>query len=72
MKRIDWQIQSGPCVMCGATDYPLSYGGSAVCPACDCGHPNAQMVALRNEALTRRVRELEAALAAVGDVEGGG
>ena len=33
----DFQIQSGPCIVCGRTDYPLSCGGSAICPACDCG-----------------------------------
>ena len=31
------QIQSGPCIVCGRTDYPLYFGGSAICPACDCG-----------------------------------
>ena len=28
----------GPCVLCGATDYALSYGGTDICPACDCGN----------------------------------
>jgi hypothetical protein len=25
--------------MCGATNYPSSLGGPAICPSCDCGHP---------------------------------
>lgn len=28
-------VQAGPCVGCGATNYSLSYGGPAVCPMCD-------------------------------------
>lgn len=28
---------TGPCVVCGATDYQLSFGGPSICPACDCG-----------------------------------
>ena len=32
----DMMIQSGPCTMCGATNYPLSFGGPGICPACDC------------------------------------
>lgn len=31
------QIISGPCQICGATNYGLSYGGSTICPSCDCG-----------------------------------
>jgi hypothetical protein len=30
-------IQHGPCIVCGDIDYPLSYGGSKICPPCDCG-----------------------------------
>jgi hypothetical protein len=28
-------IQKGPCKMCGATNYALSYGGPDICPDCD-------------------------------------
>lgn len=31
------KIVAGPCTLCGETNYPLSYGGPEVCPACDCG-----------------------------------
>jgi len=31
--------QPGPCKMCGATNYVLSYGGPDVCPSCDAGGP---------------------------------
>ena len=27
----------GPCIVCGATNYPLSMGGPNICPPCDCG-----------------------------------
>lgn len=27
----------GPCIICGDTNYPLSMGGSSICPSCDCG-----------------------------------
>jgi hypothetical protein len=30
-------IYSGPCSICGDTNYPLSFGGSSICPSCDCG-----------------------------------
>lgn len=29
--------QPGPCIICGAIDYPLSVGGPTICPRCDCG-----------------------------------
>ena len=25
------------CIVCGATDYPASFGGANICPSCDCG-----------------------------------
>ena len=25
------------CLLCGDTDYELSFGGPRICPACDCG-----------------------------------
>jgi hypothetical protein len=37
MTDIDWQLQGGPCVICGLTNYPLSMGGPTICPSCDCG-----------------------------------
>lgn len=37
-KEIDLKIQSGPCVVCGETDYPLSMGGPNICSYCDCGY----------------------------------
>jgi hypothetical protein len=29
-------IQTGPCKLCGAVNYPLSFGGPDICPICDC------------------------------------
>ena len=31
------KIHPGPCIVCGRTNYNLSFGGSAICPICDCG-----------------------------------
>lgn len=36
--------QSGPCVICGDTNYGLSCGGPTICPKCDCGHFDAATV----------------------------
>lgn len=36
--------QSGPCAICGDTDYNLSCGGPSICPKCDCGHFDAATV----------------------------
>ena len=30
-------MSSGPCVLCGAINYPPSMGGPMICPSCDCG-----------------------------------
>lgn len=38
-------MPSGTCIVCGATNYPLSLGGPSICPSCDCGHsPNHREV----------------------------
>lgn len=34
----------GPCIFCGAVDYPMSVGGPTICPACDCGDFGPQRV----------------------------
>lgn len=36
-----WSL--GPCIKCGKKGYPLSMGGSGICPACDCGLPSKQL-----------------------------
>lgn len=54
-------LQPGPCIICGATDYPLSMGGPTICPPCDCGPPNPVEVRKLREAL-RDSRAAEAAL----------
>lgn len=53
-------IKNGPCVMCGEDDYPLSFGGPGICPACDCGTP-PEVTKLRreNQILKKRISELE-------------
>lgn len=42
---LNLQIQRGPCMVCGARDYPLSVGGPGICPACDCGQSPTMTVA---------------------------
>ncbi len=47
-------LQPGPCVVCGATNYPPSLGGPNICPSCDCGRPSPVQL--------RRMREDHQAL----------
>jgi hypothetical protein len=35
--NLNEQLMPGPCVICGLSNYPLSVGGSTICPSCDCG-----------------------------------
>lgn len=37
------QLQPGPCVGCGATNYSLSLGGPGLCPLCDCLPPERRL-----------------------------
>ena len=32
-------MPTGPCIVCGDTNYSLSCGGPSICPPCDCGIP---------------------------------
>lgn len=52
--------QSGPCVICGATNYALSMGGPTICPSCDCG--NFGMPALQRQ--TQVINSLRSDVAA--------
>lgn len=54
--------QPGPCIHCGQTDYPLSYGGPNICPACDCEPFGGLRGRIRQ--LERQLTEREAALLA--------
>lgn len=53
--------QSGPCVICGDTNYNLSCGGPTICPKCDCGNFDAATV----EKQARVIADLRAQLAGV-------
>jgi hypothetical protein len=33
-------MNPGPCIKCGARNYPNSLGGPYICPLCDCGEPS--------------------------------
>jgi hypothetical protein len=51
----------GPCILCGATNYPSSFGGPLICPSCDCGNPPQQKqeyFSLFPEAKSDRIIEL--------------
>lgn len=53
-------MPSGPCVMCGATDYRLSMGGPGICPSCDCGiSPEVSRLKRENAELRARLAKLE-------------
>jgi hypothetical protein len=54
--------QPGPCIGCGAENYPLSMGGPAICPQCDCQPPEHRVrhLAAENRRLRQRIAELEA------------
>lgn len=66
MSNIDLQFQSGPCKLCGATNYPLSMGGPDICCACDTGYTTspAGVKALneRIQTLTQENKDLKAIL----------
>ena len=64
--RTDLQIQLGPCVVCGETNYPLSMGGPTICPACDIGRDlksRCEEYRARIEQQGKRIEELEAEIA---------
>src|SRR5512140_1886133 len=50
-------MPNGPCVVCGATNYPLSLGGPDICPSCDCGPPNPKQVRELGEAYNKLFAE---------------
>ncbi len=53
-------MPAGPCIVCGATNYALSFGGPHLCPPCDCGiPPQVTKLKLENQKLKERVTELE-------------
>lgn len=55
----DQMIQPGPCALCGAMNYPLSYGGPTICPPCDCSPPSPRQLRHLREEITRLKDELE-------------
>lgn len=61
-------IQPGPCKVCGKTNYPASYGGPEICPACDCGTYNGYVLAGHNAKLTVENAHLRALLGEARDV----
>lgn len=54
-------LQPGPCASCGLRNYPLSFGGPTICPACDCGDSGPS----RMNAQRARIAELERSLSEV-------
>jgi hypothetical protein len=53
--------QSGPCIVCGDTNYNLSCGGPTICPKCDCGNFDAATV----EKQAKIIAELRAEVASL-------
>lgn len=56
------QTQQGPCISCGATNYPLSFGGPGICPTCDCSPPTMRQLRLEREAYEGQIKALRAEL----------
>lgn len=48
-------MPKGPCIVCGAINYPLSCGGPDICPPCDLGVP-PEVSRLREENMELRNR----------------
>ena len=57
---MDWMIQTGPCKLCGAINYPISYGGTDICPICDCYGccPRCKILIAENKILRDEVEKL--------------
>lgn len=51
--------QPGPCKVCGKTNYPSSLGGPDICPECDCGSFNPNILAYQNAKYADRLAALE-------------
>jgi predicted nucleic-acid-binding Zn-ribbon protein len=54
--------QSGPCVVCGDTNYNLSCGGPPICPKCDCGNFDAATVMEQTKVIADLREQLAIAL----------
>jgi hypothetical protein len=63
MSNIDLKIQGGPCIGCGATNYPLSMGGPSICPLCDSIPPH-----IRVHQLAETNRKLTAELSKTNEI----
>lgn len=55
------QLQPGPCISCGATNYSLSMGGPLVCSMCDCRPPSMKEIRLLHEDIAQLEEEVRAA-----------
>ena len=52
-------VLEGPCIVCGATNYPLSMGGPTLCPSCDCGiDPKIAKLQAENQVLQAQVESI--------------
>jgi hypothetical protein len=51
-------IYSGPCSICGDTNYPLSMGGSSICPSCDCGDYGITKVQRQNKRIVELTKQV--------------
>ncbi|MFA5025059.1 MAG: hypothetical protein WC503_00930 [Candidatus Shapirobacteria bacterium] len=51
-----------PCRICGAAEYTASYGGPGICPKCDCGVFDANVMAWNNNKLSTELAALKEVL----------
>jgi regulator of replication initiation timing len=52
-------LYSGPCSICGDTNYPLSMGGSSICPSCDCGDYGITKVRRQGKRIAELVKQVD-------------
>jgi hypothetical protein len=55
-------LMSGPCISCGATNYPPSVGGATICPSCDCSPPSRRQIREMREGAMTEIQRLNDAL----------
>ena len=51
-------METGPCVVCGLRNYPLSCGGPSICPTCDCGNFGPELVECQRREIERVTKAL--------------
>ena len=59
----------GPCMICGATNYPSSMGGPMICPQCDCDNFGQRRIEQQGTQLQQVIAERDQLAAKVAEAE---